>query len=64
MKLKDLAVNDCVIVGFSRDAARGTLTLTFIPAQKVETSRYCVSPFKSLQTPLPNSARRREREIR
>jgi len=29
MKLKDLAFNDCVIVGFSRDAARGTLTLTF-----------------------------------
>ena len=29
MKLKDLAFADCVIVGFSRDAARGTLTLTF-----------------------------------
>jgi hypothetical protein len=29
MKLKDLSFDDCVIVGFSRDAARGTLTLTF-----------------------------------
>ncbi|MCG3155297.1 MAG: hypothetical protein DKINENOH_01903 [bacterium] len=29
MKLKGLAFDDCVIVGFSRDAARGTLTLTF-----------------------------------
>ncbi len=29
MKLKELAFNDCVIVGFRHDAARGTLTLTF-----------------------------------
>jgi hypothetical protein len=29
MKLKDLVFDDCMIVGFSRDAARGTLTLTF-----------------------------------
>jgi hypothetical protein len=28
-KLTDLAFDDCVIVGFSRDAARGILTLTF-----------------------------------
>lgn len=29
MKLEDLVFDDCVIVGYSRDAARGTLTLTF-----------------------------------
>jgi len=29
MKLKDLVFNDCMIVGFSRDAAHRTLTLTF-----------------------------------
>lgn len=29
MKLKDLVFSDCMIVGFSRDAARHTLTLTF-----------------------------------
>jgi len=29
MKLKDLVFNDCIIVGFSRDAARRALTLTF-----------------------------------
>lgn len=29
MKLKDLFFNDCIIVGFSRDSARQTLTLTF-----------------------------------
>lgn len=29
MKLSDLVFNDCMIVGFSRDAAHHTLTLTF-----------------------------------
>jgi hypothetical protein len=29
MKLNDLVFDDCVIVGFSRDAARQTLMLTF-----------------------------------
>jgi hypothetical protein len=29
MKLRDLVFNDCMIVGFSRDAARRTLALTF-----------------------------------
>lgn len=29
MKLQDLTFDDCVVVGFSRDAARQTLTLTF-----------------------------------
>jgi hypothetical protein len=29
MKLRDLAFNDCMIVGFSRDAARHMLTVTF-----------------------------------
>lgn len=29
MKLQDLAFDDCFVVGFSRDAARGSLTLTF-----------------------------------
>ncbi len=29
MKLSDLFFNDCIIVGFSRDSARRTLTLTF-----------------------------------
>ncbi len=29
MKLKNLVFSDCMIVGFSRDAARLTLTLTF-----------------------------------
>jgi hypothetical protein len=29
MKLKDLIFNDCMVVGFSRDATRDALTLTF-----------------------------------
>jgi hypothetical protein len=29
MKLTDLAFQNCVVVGFSRDVARRTLTLTF-----------------------------------
>jgi hypothetical protein len=29
MKLQDLTFDDCVVVGFSRDAAHRTLTLTF-----------------------------------
>lgn len=29
MKLKDLLFQDCMVVGFSRDAARQTLTLAF-----------------------------------
>jgi len=29
MKLEDLVFNDCMIVGFSQDAAHRTLTLTF-----------------------------------